>query len=143
MSFSFKYKPIRLKGGKTIYRPLIPLTIEAKEKLDVIGVLDSGSDMTIIPKEIAEIIGVDYSNENEVSGITGESVKTKQGKLWIRFGKGREDYSFEIPVLVPEKEGIPIIIGRIGFFEQFKITFSEAEKKIIFKKSFVANLIWK
>lgn len=53
-----------------------------------------------------------------------------------------EIYNFEIPILVPEKEDVPIIIGRIGFFEQFKITFVEAERKLEFKKfNFVNNYL--
>lgn len=134
MTFHFKYKSVRLKSGDIILRPMIPLTIEADEKLDIIGMLDSGSDMTIIPKEIAEAINIDYTGENEVSGISGIPVKVKQGKVNVVFGKGHEIYHFEIPVLVPEKEGSDIIIGRAGFFNQFKITFSESERKIDFKK---------
>lgn len=141
MTFSFKYKSIKLRSGDIIYRPMIPLTIEGKEKLDIIGVLDSGSDITILPKEIAEIIKPNYTGENEISGISGNIVKAKQGKIRISFGKGRESYNFDVPILVPiEKEDVPIIIGRWGFFEQFKITFSEAERKIYFKKSIVPDV---
>ena len=134
MTFSFKYKSILLKSGKTIYRPLIPLTFYEKERIDVIAILDSGSDMTVVPKEIAEHVGVKYIGEDELSGITGTKIKAKQGKLNVSFGRGREIYNFIIPVIIPEKENISIIIGRIGFFDQFKITFSEKERKIIFKK---------
>jgi len=134
MTFSFKYKATKLKSGELIHRPLIPITISGKVKLDIMGILDTGSDMTIIPKEIAEIIGIEYTKDNEVSGISGVRVKAREGKINIVFGKGREVYSFNIPVLVPEKEGLSIIIGRLGFFDQFKIIFSETEKKIIFKK---------
>lgn len=99
------------------------------------GVFDTGSDMSIIPKEIAKVIDIDYYGENEVSGISGAVIKAKEGKVKVIFGKGREIYSFEISVLVPiEKENLQIIIGRMGFFNQFKITFSETEKKITFKK---------
>jgi hypothetical protein len=134
MTFSFRYRAISLKSGELIHRPIIPLTLEGEEKFDIIGMLDSGSDITIITKEIADVIKPEYTRDNEVSGISGVAVKAKQGKISVRFGKGREFYIFEIPILVPEKEDVPMIIGRLGFFEQFKITFSESEKKIIFKK---------
>lgn len=133
MSFSFKYKSIRLLSGKSIFRPMIPLII-GEEKLNVFGILDSGSDITIIPKELAEVMEIEYGNENEVSGISGVPVKAKEGKIKIRFGKGREIYDFDVPILVPEREGLNLIIGRLGFFNQFKITFFEAERKIEFKK---------
>jgi len=135
MSFHFKYKPVILKSGSKIYRPMIPLRIKAKESFDALAILDSGSDITIIPKEIAEVIGVDYKNDNSISGISGFPIRAKEGKVSIEFGKGREIYIFEIPVLVPEKENLAVIIGRLGFFEQFKITFDESQKRIEFKKT--------
>ncbi len=134
MTFSFKYKPERLRSGSVLYRPIIPITLEGKEKIDVFSILDSGSDMTIIPMEIAEVLDIKYKKENELFGITGGPVKTHEGKLRISFGKGHEVYSFEIPVLVPEKENLSVIIGRAGFFSQFKITFIESERKMEFKK---------
>ncbi|MBI2449452.1 hypothetical protein HYV49_04100 [Candidatus Pacearchaeota archaeon] len=112
---------------------MIPLII-GEEKLNVFGILDSGSDITIIPKELAEVIKIEYGGENEVSGISGVAVKSKEGKIKIHFGKGREFYDFDIPILVPEKEGLNLIIGRLGFFSQFKIIFSETERRIEFKK---------
>ena len=135
MSFSFKYKSVLLPSGDRISRPMIPLTIGRIPKMDIIAILDSGSDITIIPKEIAKEIGIEYSGENELSGITGNPIKVKEGKMAVVFGRDREHYNFEVPILVPiEQEDVSIIIGRAGFFDQFKITFIEAEKKIEFKK---------
>ncbi len=112
---------------------MIPLAI-GEEKINVFRILDSGSDITIIPKELAEVMKIDYGSENEVSGISGVPVKSKEGRINVHFGKGREFYNFDIPILVPEKEGLNFIIGRLGFFEMFKIIFLEAERRIEFKK---------
>jgi len=135
MTFSFKYKPVKLQTGEILYRPLIPLTFESKSKINVLAMIDSGSDITIIPKEMAEALGIEFKKENIVYGISRNPLLTKEGKVYVKFGKGREFYSFEIPVAVPKEiHDVPIIIGRAGFFSQFKITFIESEKKIEFKK---------
>ena len=134
MSFSFKYKPAKLKSGKAIYRPMLPLTIFGEETIDIFAMLDSGSDISVLPKEIAETLEIKYFEEDELYGITGNKVKSKIGRVNISFGKGRENYRFQIPVVVPEKGDTPIILGRTGFFNKFKITFFEKEKRIIFKK---------
>ncbi len=88
MSFVFKYKPVILESGSKIYRPLIPLILKGKEFFDALAILDSGSDMTIIPKEIAEVIGIEYKNDNQISGISGIPLKAKEGKIMVEFGKG-------------------------------------------------------
>ncbi|MBU3906644.1 MAG: retropepsin-like domain-containing protein [Nanoarchaeota archaeon] len=135
MTFSFKYKPVKLKTGETLYRPLIPITLEGEEKIDVLAMLDSGSDITIIPEELAEVLGVEYKKDNIIYGISREPVDAKEGKIYVKFGKGNEFYSFEIPILVPTgKLDLPIIIGRAGFFNQFKIIFIESERRIEFKR---------
>lgn len=134
MAFSFKYKQAKLKSGRAIYRPMIPFTVFGKEAIDLFAMLDSGSDIIVLPQEIADILEIKYFEEDELYGITGNKVRSKIGRVNLSFGKGRENYRFQIPVVVPEKGNSPIILGRTGFFSRFKITFFEKEKKIIFKK---------
>lgn len=134
MAFSFKYKPIKLESG-VVYRPLIPLTLHEKQSFDVFAMLDSGSDVTILPKEVADALGLELGEDNKVTGISRNPIKAKESNVTIKFGKGHELYTFKIRVLIPlETENIPIIIGREGFFNQFKITFDEQRKAIEFKK---------
>lgn len=135
MSFFFRYKPVVLKSGAIIHRPMIPFVAIGKERFNFFGMLDSGSDNTIIPIEIADALEIEFVGENELLGITRKPVVVKEGKMGIRFGRGNEFYEFQVPVLVPiVEEDIPIIIGREGFFNHFKITFNESERKIEFKK---------
>lgn len=141
MAFTLKYKPVKLRSGEIIYRPLIPLTFEGAEKIDIFAVLDSGSDVSIIPRDMASVLGIKSAGENEIFGLGGISIKSGCGKARISFGKGHEVYSFDIPVFIPDKEDVSIIIGRQGFFEQFDITFSEATKRIIFKKINISSII--
>jgi len=142
MTFSFKYRPARLNSGKIISRPMVPIILEDESKIAVFAMLDSGSDLTIIPEELAEILSINFSGENEVFGISREPVKAKEGRINVRFGKGKEFYNFSIPILVPlDKQDMPIIIGRIGFFNQFKVTFIESEKKVEFKKVETSSIL--
>src|SRR3989344_2264708 len=86
MAFSLKYKPVKLKSGNVIYRPMIPLTLEGNEKIDVFAILDSGSDISIIPKDIATILGIKNTGENEIFGIGGNSLRSSEGIAKISFG---------------------------------------------------------
>jgi len=135
MSFSFKYRPITLESGQVIKRPVIPLVLEGeKKRVKVFGYLDTGSDISIISKSIAEKIGMNCFEETEIFGITGDEMKVDLGYIKVVFGRGNEKYKFIMPTLVSRKEDCQTIIGRKGFFEQFKITFCESERRINFKK---------
>tara|TARA_Y100000034_G_C6825549_1_gene372166 strand:- start:182 stop:544 length:363 start_codon:yes stop_codon:yes gene_type:complete len=118
-----------------INRPIVPITLVGKYNgVDLLGYLDSGSDLSVISKDFADFIGVDYIEEAEISGITGDSMKVDFGYISIIFGKESEKYQFSVSVLVSKKEDSRIIIGRKGFFEQFEITFIEGENKVVFEK---------
>lgn len=87
------------------------LILEREDKRSILAILDTGSDITIIPKDMAEVLKIEYKGENEILGISRMPVKAKEGRLRVTFGKGIEIYNFEIPVLVPiDREKIPVSI---------------------------------
>ena len=57
-------------------------------------------------------------------------------KFSIMVQKGHEKYAInaEVKVILEAEDDFPILIGREGFFEEFKITFDEHGKKVILKK---------
>ena len=138
MTLVFKYKRIeRPAPYPSINAPAIPLTfIGPKARINVIGLLDSGADFSFIPKDLAEVLGLKETSEIEnIGGISG-NIKARNSKMMVSIGKGREKYTFPMHAYVAEEQtadDFPILIGREGFFEKFKITFAEAEKKIYIK----------
>lgn len=139
MTIVFKYKRIdRPEPFHSEHLPAIPLTlIGIKTKLDVIGLLDSGADFSFIPKDVAEVLGLELSAEPEdIGGISG-NVKAVRTQMKVNINKGNESYTVSVGVYVPTASmdsDFPILIGRDGFFENFKITFIEADKKINLKR---------
>src|SRR3989344_8165767 len=138
MTIAFNYKIIqRPKPYLSEHVPAIPVTlIGANTRIDIIGLLDSGADFSAIPKEIAEVLGLDLSSKPEDIGGIGGDVAAIKKRMQINVNKSKEDYTFQVEVYAVEKleEDFPVLIGRQGFFEQFKITFTEAERKIHLKK---------
>ena len=139
MTLVFKYKRIdRPEPFPSEAAPAIPVTlIGKKEKIDVIGLLDSGADFSFIPYDMAEVLGLNLSQKpQDIGGISG-TVLAVPSTMNINIQKGRENYTFPVGVYVSAKDmddDFPILIGRNGFFEQFKITFVESEKRIYLKK---------
>ena len=58
---TFKYKPIEYPDGSVHYTPSIPITIYPKtnglEPINIIALVDSGADISLIPRDLAELIG--------------------------------------------------------------------------------------
>ena len=71
MVLSYKFKRQKLESGQYVMRPIIPITLEGKIKLDTTALIDSGCDITLVPEVIAEAIGLEKSDKtNEVYGYS-------------------------------------------------------------------------
>lgn len=137
MSLTFRYKQIERPGLPPSFCPVIPITLVGKESMDASGLIDSGADFSAMPKDIADILGLDLSGKQEkIRGIGGET-KAVTAKLSLIVEKGHERYSIpvEFKVLLQIESDFPILLGRKNFFEGFKITFDERGQKVILKKN--------
>ena len=136
MVLSFNYHKLSNKKGSDIRTPTIPIILKGNSEtpIEVYALIDSGADVSVIPKALAEVLDLDLSGKEEISyGIAGE-IKVKNTIMEITIQKPREQYNFSIPVqVVLEGEDPPIILGRNGFFDRFIISIDEARKKIKLK----------
>ena len=137
MVLSFNYHTLPNKKGSNIRTPSIPVTLKgrAETSIQVYALIDSGADLSIIPKALAEVLNLDLSGEiNKSYGIGGE-IKVKNSKMKVTINKNHERYMFDIPVQITlEGEEPPIILGRAGFFNKFIITIDEDKQKIRLKR---------
>ena len=140
MSITFRYLHIRRKDGTLKEAPYIPVFLRNKDNklIRLAGLLDSGADNTIVPEDLAKILGLkeEKNSEDETKGIGGK-VRTAKSRLHLRVKNERESYILEIPVLIlkDDSSNVPLLLGRQGFFEHFDITFRQNEKKIVLKKA--------
>ena len=133
---SFRYKEIKRPNGIIIKAPYIPITLKSeKESLDFIGLIDSGADISVIPREAADILGLKIEKEDEATGIGGKA-KTSDSHLNIKIQKGHEKCEFRLPIkiLLQENSEIPILLGRLEFFDNFNIIFEQSEQRVLLKK---------
>ena len=132
MTLSYKFKKFRLENGMYTKRPIVDIILKANDKyLEFGAILDSGSDLTTIPKSVADYLGLKTDDkEIDMVGYKGTG-KVKQSKVTITF-KGKvqrqEETLNNVPVAVmqdPEEEDV--IIGTFGVFEQFRIIFNDTK----------------
>mgnify|MGYP001592534256 FL=1 len=114
-----------------IKSPSIPVILSGKgNKYQFIALLDSGADLSVIPREVAELLGLDLNKKEEEARGIGGIVPAIQTNMNIELGKPHEMYSFNIPVKVilsDVDEEIPVLLGRAGFFDKFVISFDQKE----------------
>jgi predicted aspartyl protease len=137
MNLSFRYK----KVTGDIRRPIIPLQFNLKDgtPVTVAGLLDSGSDVILIPKDIAESLELNISKKtNEIDGVGGK-VKVAKSSIRVRLDDGKRVYriphTLEVNVQLSGNVFDDILIGRVPFFEEFIIEFNENAKRVRLRPS--------
>jgi len=131
LRLSIKYTSVKVGEG-CIDRPMIPLIIRRDEKhIPLLGILDSGSDFMLVPKDIAEYLNLELHGSEEADAI-GSKVETKKSTVSLTVSDGKTNvYLQNIPVRVLMQDGLKeVIVGRIPFFGEFDITFRENSKRI-------------
>src|SRR4030067_3814467 len=97
MVLSFKYKDIPRSNDTKSLSPSIPISLSNEgPKYRFMVLLDSGADISAIPKHVAELLNLDLSGKKEKAfGIGGEG-PANQSHMKIEFEKGHEKNSFRI-----------------------------------------------
>lgn len=113
-----------------IYRPSIEIElINGRNKTKQMAIVDSGTDISLMDFGVAKVLNVDFKSceKRKVGGITGSSVGYRTD---VEIIVERFTARLKIPVIFVEELNTGILLGQIGFFEHFVITFDK--KKSIF-----------
>ena len=116
---------------------MIPVTFtNGEESVETTALLDSGADFVALSKDMAEALGLDLRGPRETCITPLGSGEVVEVKVTIRIAQGHEGYLFTVPskVLMIDHNGTPPLLGRIGFFDEFEITFNQQKEKIWLKK---------
>ena len=135
MTLSFKYKTVKRPDGTEVKTPSIPVLLSNKQKFETIALIDSGADISAIPRALAEILDLDINGEHHYAYGLGGKVACTQTTMEITIEKGHEKYSFRIPVkVILENYDFPVLLGRSGFFDKFIISFDQKNERVLLKR---------
>lgn len=106
------------------------------------GLVDSGADICLLPRQIADVLKIDLSSaeKSDSTGAGGKFITFKTQIYLEIVYRGIPVGIDMVDVSIPEKdpEGIDldqnILLGRSHLFKKYEITFNENEKTIVFKK---------
>ncbi|MBU2577165.1 MAG: aspartyl protease family protein [Nanoarchaeota archaeon] len=132
LSFRYHVIPDVTNGEK---KPTIPVEfkLESGGYIEVMCLVDSGSDVVVLPKGIAELLNLNLGEESNSLGIGGE-VPVRLSRASFRIKKEHGYHTLTVPVEVFNTDNIPVLLGRQGFFDKFKVTIDERDKKVILKE---------
>lgn len=132
---TYRFTKEQLEDGSYVQRPKVLVTLKGpKTSMDFFALLDSGTDITILPRSIADFLGVKYDLRSKKSfyGFGKEPFPCVQGHVDVTF-KGKAPRQSEritkVPVLVELSGGEQEpVLGCEKIFDVLKITFIQRHK---------------
>lgn len=119
----------RRRGGPDAPpKPWLELYIGG-QKIAHYDLVDSGADLSLVPKDLAKRIGIQYDETIELEGGGAGGAKFKfhlgQNKLaiWTEAGP----FTFDQPAVADQDH---FILGRFDFFNAYKVQFFERESRM-------------
>jgi hypothetical protein len=132
---SFPYVKEKIKDG-FVLRPKIPVSISYKgNRIDTYGFIESGSDITILPREIAKALDIELTGkETEIRGIGGGLLKVVIDFVNLNIG-GILLPQTRVHVPIEESKDVDqLILGHEPLFQEFNISFEYNAKRIVLNK---------
>jgi len=134
MVIKFKYRKGESKIFPEVYRPVADVDFWSKSKKKWISVsmyIDSGADITLIPRSMGELLGFEFNKSEitELSGVGGGMVAVIIKKVPMRI----EEYEFDVKIAWSMIEEVPYLLGQEGVFDRFNINFKKRDKIIEFE----------
>ena len=126
----YKYDP----DFGLVTEPIIPVLILTKngsyELYDFI--LDTGADCCIMPKTVAEDLGIDIKALPKIcfKGIEGGIIDAYLTKITMKI----TDTPIEVKCVLASSERVPFILGRADIFDHFNILIDNKKKQIRFTR---------
>ena len=123
VAFPFEKVPSEIFGR--LYRPIARASFwssRLKEWWEVVGIVDSGADYTLLPLFYADQLGVNLKKDCSLKtarGVGGEERVFLCPKLRVSFLGER----LMIPVGFLNQNNFPPLLGRYQFLDKFKVTF--------------------
>ncbi len=135
-SFTKKWMRQKTRAG-TVYRPVIDLLFSERTGHNLYSfIVDSGADITLAPRQLAERIGLDWNKGSKVT-LTGISPKPEcslEGRIH-RITALIPDIAIELNLSTCFAYGnAPYLIGREGFFDEFDVTLDKRRRRTIFRR---------
>lgn len=129
MEYTYKYMKMQGPDRTVIARPFIPFRFTDKNGIlrKMIGLVDSGSDATLLPPKFKQFLQMQHKT-NILARGTGGITKIISTKITIQI----ETETILLPAHILDTEDIdaPILLGREGFFDAFDILFQQNAQTI-------------
>ena len=102
----------------------------------LLGLLDTGADAIVLPRSIADAIGVELDEQViwDIAGFAGQTASAVLGRVDIEISDGIDTLrwpAFVSVVHYDDPAEQPVLLGRTGFLQFFNAEFRGADHEVV------------
>ena len=126
----FEFREEKSEHFGTIPRPVAEVKLFGKVTVKEIFYVDSGADITILPRSVGELLGFELRDSEIIDlygvGESALSVVIKEIEMEI----GEEKFKARVGWALTER--VPLLLGRLDIFDKFEVIFNQQKGFIDF-----------
>ncbi|MDX2041321.1 MAG: retroviral-like aspartic protease [Acidobacteriota bacterium] len=126
----FDFKGVPSNFGTEILMPLLPVRLIADQhELEVLGLLDSGSAINVLPFSLGLALGGVWKREKAKLRLTGNLAASPAMPFVVHAQVGRLP-AVELVFAWTQNDSVQPIFGQINFFDEFDVCLHRSRKEI-------------
>jgi hypothetical protein len=106
----------------TSLAPVLPMVLSGARKLSVLGLLDTGSTLNVLPYQAGVALGLDWNQQTTRVQLAGNLAAT-EARVAILMGSVGQFAPVRLAFAWTERDDIPLILGQVNFFLEFDVCF--------------------
>lgn len=128
MPVIFKFKEYNSSIFNSVKRPIAEVLFQHQKDKSwqpITMIVDTGADYTLLPKFLAEPLGINLLKDCKTISTQGVGGKSEVYLLKTKIRVGLGELRRQIPIGFLPSDSIPPLLGRQEFFETLKVTFEK------------------
>ena len=123
----FPYVPVQHARGEMTLRPLLPITLSYRGKsANVVGLLDTGADVNVLPYQIGIVLGAVWSEHTTAIELSGNLANYPARGIIIT-ATVSQFAPVRLALAWTQAEHVPLLLGQVNFFMEFNVCFYRAQ----------------
>ena len=123
----FPYTAARTRDGEAVLRAQIPLTlIYHGRSVEVVGLLDSGADVNVLPYPLGLALGADWATAAPGVRLSGNLAHVGARAIIVEAAVGHLK-PVRLAFAWTRAQDVPLLLGQVNFFAEFDVCFFRSQ----------------
>jgi hypothetical protein len=111
--------------GLASLAPFLPITLLGPESVSVLGLLDTGATVNVLPYAIGEQLGAVWEQQTTPMTLSGNLAACEARALIVSAVVGKFP-TVRLAFAWAKTDAVPVLLGQVNFFMEFDVCFDRS-----------------